>query len=297
MSFILDALKRAEKDRRLEKAPDLSVVYEEDPPHHRKTRVWTIVVGAVLLGTILIVFVLWPVSSKKQEKIGALNSQEKMVAAVKKDAIKPAGERPLTKTYPRVAGRVKTQPAAPSAAQPVENKVASIPAKKDDIPKPAPKPDLKTVKTTSEPATKGPSSSADEIEPDKEASGSETRNSDAVSEPPKEPEPKGVVDTFEDEPPASAAAKKSAKNAEPANKKPIPLVSQLPDEVKESLKDIRINVHVYSEDPKERLVFINMRNRKVGDRIGETGPVLKEITPDGVIIDYGDGVALVKVGR
>ncbi len=299
MSFILDALKRAERDRRLEKAPDLSAVYEEDPPRHRKTWIWGIVSGAVLLGGVLTVFVLWPVPHTKEEKTGALNGKQRMAAAVKQNAPKPAGHGPDKKTESKDAGREQTQPAAPSAAKPVEKTVASISPHTDQTSKPALKPDLKRTETKSEPATKVPASSPDGIEPDKMVPGQETGDSDTVSEPPQEPEPKEVADAFEEEPPppSSPPPVKSAKKAEPADRKPVPLVSQLPDDVKEPLKDLRINVHVYSEDPEERLVFINMRNRQVGDRIGETGPILKEITPDGVIIDYGDGVALLKVGK
>jgi len=54
-------------------------------------------------------------------------------------------------------------------------------------------------------------------------------------------------------------------------------------------------VHSYSKDPAECLVFINMHRYKVGDKIGEGGPLLKEITPDGVIIDYGEGEVRLQV--
>jgi hypothetical protein len=75
----------------------------------------------------------------------------------------------------------------------------------------------------------------------------------------------------------------------------IPLISQLPGEIKEKLGKLQINVHSYSKDPAERLVFINMNSYKVGDKIGEGGPLLKEITPDGVIIDYGEGEARLQI--
>jgi general secretion pathway protein B len=83
--------------------------------------------------------------------------------------------------------------------------------------------------------------------------------------------------------------------AKPEKSPSIPLISELPFDVREKLGRLQINVHSYSENPAERLVFINMQNLKVGDRIGENGPILKEITPKGVIIDYGDGQARVLV--
>ncbi len=75
----------------------------------------------------------------------------------------------------------------------------------------------------------------------------------------------------------------------------IPLIGELPYEIKEKLGKLQINVHSYSKDPAERLVFINMHRYKVGDKIGESGPLLKEITPKGVIIDYGEGEARLQV--
>ena len=94
------------------------------------------------------------------------------------------------------------------------------------------------------------------------------------------------------EPPPAPAAK------EQVNKKrieAIPLIGELPYDIKEKLGKLQINVHSYSEDPAERLVFINMHRYKVGDKIGEGGPLLKEIIPNGVIIDYGEGEARLQV--
>jgi len=71
----------------------------------------------------------------------------------------------------------------------------------------------------------------------------------------------------------------------------IPLLSELPNEIRGKIGKLQINVHSYSAKRNERLVFINMHRYKAGDKIGEGGPLLKEITPDGVIIDYGEGEA------
>ena len=75
----------------------------------------------------------------------------------------------------------------------------------------------------------------------------------------------------------------------------LPLLSELPSEIRERVGSLEINVHSYSANPAERLVFINMHRYREGERIGENGPLLREITPEGVIIDYGGGEARVKV--
>lgn len=52
-----------------------------------------------------------------------------------------------------------------------------------------------------------------------------------------------------------------------------------------SLSPVRIDMHVYSPLPTERFVFINMNKYREGDTLRE-GPVLTEITEDGVILAH-----------
>lgn len=49
--------------------------------------------------------------------------------------------------------------------------------------------------------------------------------------------------------------------------------------------DLHLDIHVYSEVPDERFVFINMVKHREQSRLDE-GPVVSEITPEGVILDY-----------
>jgi general secretion pathway protein B len=51
------------------------------------------------------------------------------------------------------------------------------------------------------------------------------------------------------------------------------------------MADLHLDIHVYSEQPDERFVFINMVRHKEKSRLAE-GPVVHEITPEGVILDY-----------
>lgn len=51
------------------------------------------------------------------------------------------------------------------------------------------------------------------------------------------------------------------------------------------LADLHLDIHVYSENPAERFVFINMNKLREHSRL-EEGPVVDEITPEGVILDY-----------
>jgi len=47
----------------------------------------------------------------------------------------------------------------------------------------------------------------------------------------------------------------------------------------------RVDLHVYSDIPADRLVFINMKKLREGDQLTD-GPVIQEITPDGIIMTH-----------
>lgn len=51
-----------------------------------------------------------------------------------------------------------------------------------------------------------------------------------------------------------------------------------------SLPELHVDIHVYSEIPEDRFVFINMNKHKEGTRLSE-GPVVEEITPQGVVLN------------
>ena len=51
------------------------------------------------------------------------------------------------------------------------------------------------------------------------------------------------------------------------------------------LPDMHLDIHVYSGDAADRFVFVNMSKYKESATLAE-GPVVSEITPDGVILSY-----------
>jgi general secretion pathway protein B len=50
------------------------------------------------------------------------------------------------------------------------------------------------------------------------------------------------------------------------------------------LPPLRIDIHVFSEKPSQRFVFINMNKYREGDRLKE-GPTVEEINPTGVVLE------------
>ncbi|MBT8087330.1 MAG: general secretion pathway protein GspB [Gammaproteobacteria bacterium] len=51
------------------------------------------------------------------------------------------------------------------------------------------------------------------------------------------------------------------------------------------IPDLHLDIHVYSDRPEERFVFINMSKQREKSQLSE-GPTVEEITPDGVVLEY-----------
>jgi general secretion pathway protein B len=91
-------------------------------------------------------------------------------------------------------------------------------------------------------------------------------------------EPAPVVQTQALMPAPSAAAARSASQR-----------IRTIDEVRLSgalqITDLHLDIHVYSDVPDERFAFINMVKHRERSQLDE-GPVVNEITPDGVVLVY-----------
>ena len=58
-----------------------------------------------------------------------------------------------------------------------------------------------------------------------------------------------------------------------------------------SLPDMNIDIHVFSEKPSDRFVFINMNQYRENTTLAE-GPLLREITTEGAILEYAGAIFL-----
>ncbi|MCH7820818.1 MAG: general secretion pathway protein GspB [Proteobacteria bacterium] len=65
----------------------------------------------------------------------------------------------------------------------------------------------------------------------------------------------------------------------------IPIIDELRLNGTLQLAELHIDIHVYSEVADERFVFINMVKHRENSQLDE-GPIVAEITPDGVILEY-----------
>jgi len=105
---------------------------------------------------------------------------------------------------------------------------------------------------------------------------------------------------------AAASADETTTNAESATDGRTVSVTTTPEKIRASyatfnelrangtivLPDLHLDIHVYSEQPEERFVFVNMSKYREQARL-EEGPLVREITPDGVVLEHlGNGFLL-----
>lgn len=64
-----------------------------------------------------------------------------------------------------------------------------------------------------------------------------------------------------------------------------PSIDELPPQATAGLPELAIDLHVYTDDPAKRTVFINGRRYQQGGVLAE-GPMVEEITRDGAVLKY-----------
>jgi len=69
----------------------------------------------------------------------------------------------------------------------------------------------------------------------------------------------------------------------PMNTATLPTIHEIRADGTLTLPDLHVDIHVYSEVPEDRFAFINMNKHNEGSRLAE-GPLVEEITPDGVVL-------------
>lgn len=65
----------------------------------------------------------------------------------------------------------------------------------------------------------------------------------------------------------------------------LPTIYELQANGSIALPELHLDIHVYSETPEDRFVFINMSKLRETSQLAE-GPTVEEITPDGVVLDH-----------
>jgi general secretion pathway protein B len=215
MSFILEALKKVEREREAAGPRSLGAVQRISPP---RRPVWPWVVGLALVVNAGVLWTLW----RPAEQIG------------------PAKEM---------------APAAPTSETTEPRPVDAGPAKRP------PKPERPKARRAAAP--------------------------EAVAPPrprPVLPKPPPAAPITAPEPPAPAAESTPAVAA-PAGGETLPLFIQMPADFRAQVKDLAINLMAYSDEPSERLVYINSHRYTEGERV-EGKLQIEAITREGVVLSH-----------
>lgn len=252
MSYILDALKKAERQRQAGAVPRLSTIHAPAPP--RRRRVGRLVLAAALLANAALVVVILrqgpseppaPLPVVESDQPGAAGSgelaRETPPPPVAPPAVEPARDRP-SPSAPRREPAATPRPAVPALAAPALTAPALIAPERPPVP----------------PATPAP----------------------------EKPEPTAPAAT-KPEPPRSAVSPPRDAPSAPPPAAPVasPSRSEIPASFRQAVSAMRLEVLVYSDDPTGRQVFINGRRYAQGERIDEN-IVVEEIVSEGVVLSW-----------
>ena len=292
MSYILEALRKAERERRATRVPSLEAAHGGPEVASARPWPWPWVIGGLLLvlGAIS-VYVAWtPGSVAPPAPAVALKPAPREVPAPAARPAPPAPPPPAPVVAPaRSPEPAISPPPVPSAAPP--------PARVEPA---RPRPSAARASTPAGPrpaeAPRAPAVARTPSEPRKAQ--------DVPAAPLASPPPSPLVGVGTTEPrtpvapvvPGTSPAPRPTTEPAPATGVPVATVppavvppAVVPPAVPAAPAQARLalDVLVYSEVPAERLVFINGRKYVEGQAVdGET--VIEEITPEGAVLRRGD---------
>ncbi|HEX7215365.1 MAG TPA: general secretion pathway protein GspB [Methylomirabilota bacterium] len=258
MSYILDALRKAERDRGLPRVPTLATVHQPAAAPARR-RLWPWIAGVVVFANAVVL--AWLMSGTRAPELSVRQA--------------PAPSR--------AAPAPVTSPAPPAPASPADaDSVAAAGPPADERRRPPA--EVRPEGTTPPPA--GSARPETDIRPPAAPAAAATA-----------PAWPSVAPTAETPPPkrAAAAVRQSPERVSPS-RPPAPVADKAAAApsaaASEILEKMNLQAVVYSDNPRERIVFINNQKFVEGQSIDGTVTV-ERIMPDGVVLTaQGERVTL-----
>lgn len=248
MSYILDALKKAERQRRQESNSDLLISGESEGSSKKRVFWPYILIVALLLnaGIFLALFGQWNIkhrfdSLKKepQKTVGVEAVKERFDLAQPLSPLNPDSLKPGSR-----AGVMNT-----------------VPLREAATPEPA-----KPLALPHEAARTDPQIAHEKVQPD------ETKYRAA--------KPKSVKDNTVTQQEIKPAA---AEEITSSNR--IYKLNELPQPVRDGLPDLSMSLHFYNIDPTSRLINVSGKTMKEGQELS-SGLRLEQITPEGAVFSF-----------
>lgn len=274
MSYILEALRKVERQRRGRAIPDLATVHG---PSAAGRRIWVPVVSGVLLVNAgLLALLLWyrpetppapspttQAEAPAADAAGPPPAASDAPASAAAAAAVPPGSPPSTEPAPAVVASAPST-AAPVGAQPAEP--VSAP--------PAPPASASNERRIGGPEIPDPGSSVRTAE-----SGPRVRITVPGSDAAREVEvARGAAAGTPAPPPSAGSAGASVKAAVPAD---------LPPSFRAAVSQLRLEALVYAQSPGDRKVFINGRRYLEGETL-DGGILVEKIVEEGALLSYRD---------
>jgi general secretion pathway protein B len=262
MSYILDALKKAESERKLGSVPNVYMeplpIARSDEPVTALRRTWIWIWIAVALLAVAGTMAMW--MNAVQEKAGDTSSSASPMTV--------ASATPATPVSAEGAG-ISAPPDATRADKPAQKKETESRANKKAVtahnvtptgPVKAP------AQTDKERTAKEPGQqhkTVRDIQPAKPAARVEPEKKEKI-----QPQPESV-------PPVQQLA------AEP----PVAALHDLPDHIRRSIPTISVGGYIYSANPAERSMLLNNRLVREGEQVA-SGVILEKMMPKEAVLNY-----------
>ena len=246
MSYILDALKKSDQDRKQGEIPTLESVHTDRTSRNRRSarqRNRFLLLGSACLALIAVGLWQW-----RSPSFTAPTAEKAAPAGSVAEVGKPNPPPPAN------AGRNVTRQSAGPAQDRDQGVEVAASAREAGPPRPQEPVQVKRPATPATTARRTVMPPAERIEP---------------ASPPR------VVQSSPPPPSESTAAPDDSP----------PLLKDLPPEIRKSIPEISMAGHVYSEVPSRRMIMINDKIVREGERVGDQLKLLR-ITWDGVILRH-----------
>jgi len=248
MSYILEALKKADRERTVGNVPDLDSAHDRGVRAGGRKTGWLWILGALVVANGILVSVMMLRNEGTDNGTGPLS----------------ADSRPLAEVEQPAATHTNT---VRSGALPAPEARPQTPAYIPPPAKPAP-----VVVPAAPPVTPAPATArATLAEPVEATAKAVTRPSAPASSP--------LAGS------ASAPVKAVTSQPQPGATGGIPDWDDLSLEFRSGFTVPRIDVHVYDTNPQRRFILANLKKYREGERL-ENGALLEKITPEGVQLSF-----------
>jgi general secretion pathway protein B len=258
MSYILDALKKAEKERKQGMLPDMLTVQDivAEKPKKRLAGIYFLVAALVLNAGIFVWWLGSPHTAKTKVSQTATIESTPTVSVNK--AVQPVPEVP-TSPGPVQATSPETRPVEKNIVPATGRPVSASPDAKSDRPKERPEvPDAGSKLVTDHPASGGDT----------------PKPAGLSSEKPKQSEGVGRLPSG----PANSLTEMPEENK-------IYKLAELPSSIRQGLPSFSVSALLYSSTPDARMVRVNEQMMREGQDLA-AGVKLEEITRDGLVFSY-----------